>query len=195
MPYLFTCPHCQAKTQVEDRYSGQHGECVTCGEPIQIPHFATSLPDQSADGFDIDSKPFGWAVAAGVLLVILGCLVFAVFRYGGQTVTQLTANRERTASMRNLEKIAAALNAYAADHGTYPPPSVAGPANQKMHSWRVLILPYLDEKDLYAQYDLTKPWDDPQNMSMAYQIPARLQSPQCGLDRLLHRIGLLPDRR
>ncbi len=40
MPFLFTCPHCQTKTQVDDRYSGQSGNCVTCGGPIQLPRFA-----------------------------------------------------------------------------------------------------------------------------------------------------------
>ena len=111
---------------------------MTCGEPIQLPHFATSGTES---GLDVDGKPLGWAISAAVLLVIMGCLVFAIFRFGGRTVTQLTANRDRTSSMRNLEKIAEALNAYAADHGTYPPPVTYGPNKKKFHSWRVLSLP------------------------------------------------------
>ncbi len=173
MPYIFTCPHCQTKTQVDDRYSGQSGECVSCGEPIQIPRFATSGPGADVtSGFGVDSKPLGWAIAAGVLLVIMSCLVFAIFRFGGQTVTQLSANRQRTSSMRNLENIAEALNAYAADHGSYPPPIMYGPGKRKMHSWRVLILPYLNEQALFDQFNLKKPWDDPQNIQLAYQMPA-----------------------
>lgn len=172
MPYLFTCPHCQTKTEVDDRYSGQSGECVSCGEPIQIPHFATvSGGSESAFALGVDGKPLGWAIAAGVSLVIMGCLIFAIFLYGGQTVSQLSANRDRTISMRNLEKIAGALNAYAADHGTFPPPVVYGPGNQKMHSWRVLILPYLEKQALYDQYDLTLPWDDQKNLQVSYDVP------------------------
>jgi hypothetical protein len=178
MPYLFTCPHCQTKTQVEDRYSGQSGECVTCGEPIQLPHFATLTADaEPASGFGIDNKPLGWAITAGVLLVIMGCLVFAALQYGSQTVTQLAANRQRNTSMRNLEKIAAALNAYAADHGRYPPPVLYGPGKVKLHSWRVLILPYLDEEELFDQFDLNKPWDDQSNIQLAYQMPSAYGHP------------------
>ncbi len=175
MPYLFTCPHCLTKTQVDDRFSGQSGECVSCGEPIQLPHFAGTA--EAAPGFGVDSKPLGWAVAAGVLLVIMGCLVFAIFRFGGQTVSQLQTNRQRTASMRNLEMIAAALNAYAADHGTYPPPITYGPGKTKMHSWRVLILPYLERQELFDQYDMSKPWNDPANMMVCYNRPAVFAHP------------------
>ena len=32
-----------------------------------------------------------------------------------------------------------------------------------LHSWRTLILPYLDQKPLYDSIDLSKPWDDPAN--------------------------------
>jgi prepilin-type processing-associated H-X9-DG protein len=32
-----------------------------------------------------------------------------------------------------------------------------------LHSWRTLILPYLEQKELYDQIDLSKPWDDPTN--------------------------------
>jgi len=40
-----------------------------------------------------------------------------------------------------------------------------------MHSWRVLILPYLEEKALYDQYDFSKPWNSPDNMRLASQMP------------------------
>ncbi|MCG8652934.1 MAG: DUF1559 domain-containing protein, partial [Pirellulales bacterium] len=167
MPYLFTCPHCQTKTQVEDRYSGQAGQCVTCGGEIQLPPFS-GQPTQPAHTH-APSNPIRWIVASMVAIILMGCLVFAVVRFGGDTVSRLASNRDRNASMRNLEKIAEALNAYAADHGTYPPPFTTGADKKtRMHSWRVLILPYLDEEDLYTQFNLTLPWDDPDNMSVAY---------------------------
>ncbi len=132
MPYLFTCPHCQTKTQVEDCYSGQAGECVTCGGAIQLPQFAvaaTPLPQSRSD-----SKSVRWIVASVVAVILLGCLAFAMARIGGDTMNRLTSNRERTNSIRNLEKIAAALNAYAADHGTYPPPATRDANGTKLHS-------------------------------------------------------------
>lgn len=184
MPYRFTCPHCQTKTDVEDRYSGLAGECVSCGGAIVLPTFAakpsasvSALPASSQSG-----RVAGWIAAALVALLLVGTLLFTVVRFGGRTITTLANTREQTASMRNLEKIAAALNAYAADQGRYPP-SATRDANQvKLHSWRVLILPYLGEDDLYNRFDLTLPWDHPTNQAAAtYRVPNVYQHPSSSL--------------
>ena len=39
-----------------------------------------------------------------------------------------------------------------------------------MHSWRVLILPYIEQTALYAQYRFDEPWDGPHNRQLADQI-------------------------
>ena len=174
MPLLFTCPHCQTKTQVEDRYSGQSGECAVCGEAIQLPVFASS-PGKSPSAEPAKPSGFksaGWLIAASVLLVLLLCLFFAVVRYGGSTLTQLTNSRQRTSSMNNLRKIAAALNAYAADHGSYPPPATLDENGLPLHCWRVLILPYLGEDRLYNQFEMSLPWNHEDNLTVGLQ--------QCG---------------
>lgn len=52
------------------------------------------------------------------------------------------------------------------------PPAYTVDANGKpLHSWRVLILPYVDAAPLYAQIDLFKPWDDPANAEAAKAMP------------------------
>ncbi|MEM7559055.1 MAG: DUF1559 domain-containing protein [Planctomycetota bacterium] len=33
----------------------------------------------------------------------------------------------------------------------------------RLHSWRTLLLPYMEEQELYQKIDLTKPWDHPVN--------------------------------
>jgi hypothetical protein len=172
MPYLFSCPHCQTKTQVEDRYSGQTGQCVSCGGEIQIPSFGAGNSTPVAP-----TKAGGWIVAAAVCVILLGCLLFAIVRIGGQTMNRISTNRARSASIKNLERIAAALQSYAADHGTYPPPVTTDRKGAPLHSWRVLILPYLDQEDLYDRFDLDLPWDHPTNMGVARDIPVVYQHP------------------
>ena len=173
MPFLFTCPHCQTKTQVDDRYSGQAGKCVTCGGSIQLPRFAVGATQPSGSGGGQTSRDqlIRWFVAGAVGLILLGALLVAMFRVGSQTMSQLTSNRERSASMANLKRIAEALNAYAADYGTYPPSATVDQTGKKLHSWRVLILPYLGEDELYNRFDLSVSWDDPRNMELSYQVP------------------------
>lgn len=43
-----------------------------------------------------------------------------------------------------------------------------------MHSWRVLILPFLDDpkaQSIYDRYDFSQPWDAPANLALAKEIP------------------------
>src|SRR4030095_16557971 len=49
-----------------------------------------------------------------------------------------------------------------------PPAYTVDAAGKPLHSWRTLILPYIENKKLYDQIDLSKPWDDPANRA-AYE--------------------------
>lgn len=40
-----------------------------------------------------------------------------------------------------------------------------------MHSWRILLLPYLEQNDLYHQYNFSEPWDGPNNRKLADRMP------------------------
>ena len=70
-----------------------------------------------------------------------------------------------------LATIANALLAYQGANGTLPPAYIADPMGTPLLSWRVLLLPYLDKADLYAQLDLTHAWDDPVNFPLRNQMP------------------------
>jgi hypothetical protein len=63
----------------------------------------------------------------------------------------------------NLHQIALALQQYHQANGCFPPAYVADKNGKPMYSWRVLILPYLDQAPLYKAYDFTEPWDGRKN--------------------------------
>ena len=71
-------------------------------------------------------------------------------------------------------QIAQAFEHYQQVHGHYPPAYTTDQQGRPLHSWRVLILPYLgpDEVALYDQFDLNRPWDDPGNRELVDQMPA-----------------------
>lgn len=182
MSYLFTCPHCRTRTEVEDEYSGQTGECVVCGHEIILPDFAPGAGTDAGRHRDVHSKKrkrsAAWMVAAVVMLLIVGAAGIAIVQVGGTTAARLRAGRTRIGSIKNLEKIAQALNAYAADHGAYPAPAILDAAGKPLLSWRVLILPYLDEVELYDQFDLNAKWDSVQNQQITYgQMPSVYRHP------------------
>ena len=77
----------------------------------------------------------------------------------------------------NLQNIAQALHNYHAEHGSFPPAYVADEKGRPIHSWRVLILPYMEESRLYEKYRFDEPWDGPNNRKLASQMPALFRCP------------------
>jgi hypothetical protein len=79
--------------------------------------------------------------------------------------------------VRNLKAIYVALVYYSDEHGGLPAASstaeVAGPA----HSWRVLLLPFLDRESLYSKVNLNEPWDGQANRQLLGEMPENYRSP------------------
>jgi len=57
-------------------------------------------------------------------------------------------------------------------YGVYPPAYLADAEGRPMHSWRVLLLPFLERRDLYDKYDFSQPWNSAANQQLAEQMPA-----------------------
>ena len=65
--------------------------------------------------------------------------------------------------VNNLRQIALALHLYEQDYKVLPPAYTTDAIGRPLHSWRTLILPYLEQRELYQTIDLSKPWNDPAN--------------------------------
>lgn len=80
----------------------------------------------------------------------------------------------------NLLSIGLALEHYRTTYGHYPPAYIPDENGKPMHSWRVLILPFLEEGELWGRYDFKEPWDGPNNSKLhdiivpAYACPTNL---------------------
>lgn len=70
-----------------------------------------------------------------------------------------------------LKQIGLALHNYYETYDQFPPQAVVDAAGNRLLSWRVLILPYLDQQALYDQFHLDEPWDSPHNLRLAQTIP------------------------
>lgn len=79
---------------------------------------------------------------------------------------------DEQAHIAKLGRLAEAFNAYHADHGHYPPAAVMGPDGETLHSWRVELLPYLGEQELFQSYKLDEPWDSEHNKPLVEKIPS-----------------------
>jgi Protein of unknown function (DUF1559) len=83
----------------------------------------------------------------------------------------------RAACVNNLKQIALALHQYHTVYGAFPPAYIADEQGRPRHSWRVLILPFLEQQSLYDQYDFREPWDGPNNIKLLGQMPVLFQCP------------------
>jgi len=59
---------------------------------------------------------------------------------------------------------------YHETYGCFPPAYVADRDGKPMHSWRVLILPFLEQKELYNAYNFAEPWNGPSNRNLANRV-------------------------
>jgi hypothetical protein len=71
-----------------------------------------------------------------------------------------------------------ALHAYQGEHGRLPPAVVYGEDGKPLHSWRVLILPYMDQPELYKRFKLDEPWDSPHNLPLLAEMPRTYGPPR-----------------
>jgi hypothetical protein len=64
-----------------------------------------------------------------------------------------------------------ALQNYRTVHGRFPPAVSYGKDGQSLHSWRVHLLPFLEQDALYRQLRLDEAWDSPHNLPLLKETP------------------------
>ena len=93
---------------------------------------------------------------------------------------------QKAESSNNMKQIAIALHNWADVHsrddrfGTrFPPPVIYGKDGKGKvpHSWRVEMLPYLEQIDLYNAYNFDEPWDSEANKRILAKMPAVFRHP------------------
>ncbi len=189
MPFHFTCPYCFKKTLIEDSLAGQEGPCAGCGKLVKIPAappkpVAETKP-VAATYVDVQPQRLRRRVVSRALqtlglIVLVGCVSVIAAYLLWPTLEVLKVRRDKVACMNNLQKIALALNAYADEYGSYPPPAVLDEKGRPLHSWRVLILSELGYPGLYARYDFSQPWDSATNAALFATCPTEYVSPAVG---------------
>ena len=106
---------------------------------------------------------FGYA-----FLLLVGVAIFVWAYWAYREIASATAE---ASCKDNLKKLGVAFHAYHERHGSFPPAFVKGKDGKPAHSWRVLILPFLGRQDLYDAYNFDEPWDGPNNIRLAKQMP------------------------
>jgi RNA polymerase sigma factor (sigma-70 family) len=80
-------------------------------------------------------------------------------------------------SSNNLKQIALAMLNYESAYNALPPAAVVDKAGKPMLSWRVLILPFIEQNELYKEFRLDEPWDSEHNKKLISKMPSTYAIP------------------
>lgn len=77
----------------------------------------------------------------------------------------------RAQCVNNLKQMALAMHNYHAANNTFPAQAITDKDGKPLLSWRVAILPYLEQQDLYNKFKLDEPWDSEHNKALIKEMP------------------------
>jgi hypothetical protein len=96
-------------------------------------------------------------------------------------ISQARDSVKRMNSMNNMKQIGLAMLNYESINAHYPAASGYSPDGKPLLSWRVTILPFIEQKQLYERFHLDEPWDSPNNRKLIDKMPPEFRSPKSKL--------------
>ena len=128
------------------------GDQIQCRIPLEYPSLKLAfqpplkllLAKTGKDEKHLDEQ-IGQALAAGVRQS-------SFFTY-----------QDRNRRTNSMKEIALAMHNYYSTYRHFPPPYTVDKDGKPLHSWRVLLLPYLEQSKLYKKIRLDEPWDSEYN--------------------------------
>lgn len=120
-------------------------------------------------GLFVWKKMLRWPV--GVFSALFLALVLVLLSYGMKANLEIGKSAECNGKIHHVGR---ALHNYHSDKGHFPPAYIADENGKPMHSWRMLILPYLGDgklKEIYDKYNFGEPWNGPNNSKLHDIVP------------------------
>ena len=150
-------------------------------DAINVPDLQTILPyakpmirtlRNTGSGLEVESHSTlpGITTSTGSLPAMFGFMMPA-------THYSPRVSARRAQSMNNLKQIALAMHNYADARKSFPPAYSVDKKDKPLLSWRIQILPFIEEYDLYKQFHLDEPWDSPHNKKLIPHMPKVFKSP------------------
>ncbi len=112
-------------------------------------------------------------VALACLLLLAGLLLYPAIRAAREAA-------RASLCVNHLKQLSIAILTYHDANRSYPPAYIADADGKPMHSWRVLILPYLEDpvgNEVYQSYRFDEPWISEHNAALAAKMPDVFRCP------------------
>ncbi len=111
-----------------------------------------------------------WRVLGIAALVVFGYWLYVDCVASGEAARRMQCGN-------NLKSLALALQNYADTYAALPAPFTTDAEGRPLHSWRVALLPYVEQNALYTQIRLDEPWDSEWNSQFHDQMPRTFACP------------------
>jgi hypothetical protein len=107
-----------------------------------------------------------WAVGGVLLLSAAYLAIWQVNKAG-----YAAEGDARQAARRQLQELAHGMSGYYGAHQRFPPPAICDPTGKPLLSWRVAVLPFVEQEVLYKRFKLDEPWDSSHNYALLAKMP------------------------
>ena len=169
---------------------------------INLGRFTMEEHQRNQNPSSVEIPPLAWQFVKGVLRTLLpdveedklifriraqfpgvDAVNFAAPALGIMTalvVPAVQASSEafhRTHCTSKIKEIVLAFHSYHDVYNAFPPLYTVDADGRALHSWRVLILPFLGENALYEQIRLDEPWDSEHNSQFLSMMPSVYRCP------------------
>ena len=141
------------------------------------------MPEQNGDLLTIKGSPSQAMATQGVLVSLLLPAV--------QSARQAA---RRVSTMNNLKQVGLAMHNYHSVYREFPGDILAADGTPLL-SWRVAILPFVDQSELYKQFRQDEPWNSPHNLKLMEKMPPVYRHPEMrvGPNRTVYQRPLGPN--
>ena len=139
------------------------------GMKLYLERIATEIVDSfspKVEGNTVTVEVRGQLSQTGVLIALLL-----------PAVQSAREAARRVQSLNNLKQLGLAMWNYHETHKSFPPQASVDEDGNPLLSWRVHILPYLNEVELYYKFHLDEPWDSEHNLQLLDKMPAVFANP------------------
>ena len=96
-------------------------------------------------------------------------------------VREASKPAKRSQCANNLKQLAIAMHNFHDRYRSLPPSASYDDKGKKLLSWRVFVLPFVEQSALYRQFRLDEPWDSEHNKKLIPKMPAVFACPAANL--------------
>jgi hypothetical protein len=129
------------------------------------------------DDYDRPRRPSGGgggttiALVIGAILLIGLCVVAGLGALLWPAISKVRDAAARLKTSNNLKQLALGMHNHASATDYMPTPALQTADGGRGLSWRVGLLPYIEQDSLYRQFRLGEPWDSPANRRFVELMP------------------------